>query len=788
MRTGADRGNRAGASAGNVTGAAPRVSSVDYPKRLLPAGAIEVLQDRDLPPQKDAKTQAAVEAYFGGPAIAYATQLTALAQYLTDLMPQIQSKVDKDSADLINFLSRLRVWRWCNEVYALAANDFDTADQRARVAKLVADICAVLTDPKDIAIAKGLAAHYAAAKDAQTAVLKLQVACVCTLPIYEFRAGTNTTYTQWVGAIALNPKVRGDKDVWPIPPCAAPWLTTPSSVNPIFKGNLPGLADYIPFDAYGKAEGSLQGIAVNSLPLDKRYPNVDKNILKSIIDDQAARLGQTPTLAAEGMKDWVSRAVVQDPEFQPENGWAFNTAYVLMTTLTFGLNNIGKDPKFSGNVASALPKAIAAVTKIQDAYRKSKPVVDAQGNVIKTLSIIAGTVAAVCNGVPPVPVSREYIPQAGLILPVANWNKWREEVNDLPAKGMTNLIKGFGWWKQYPDIVQTIIKSLEAHRLAGRAGEVDPKYLLLDKWTPGSPSPWPAVPAVGFREADVAAAADKFTAQAKAAMVELTPTQVEWVTQRAAVKAALTLSMMLTELGKKSKGATDEMQATLSYFAEVLYGRGMPDAPEGLKGKELLDWYDVQIAGFAKNPTPESLMGQLLAKLQSWEKTKDPQTKLEIDQLASKVARVSSRRGARRGMVVDNSTAPGGTLNLIEKSQNRLNSTNPGTVKLPDGTKAEVGVTTVESNKASATVQENKDIKTKTDTSLSYTHGSGKGLLAINELIPGSLPPEMKEQIDTNQKKTEEVVDPTVTPQSKGGSGWLLLGLAAAAFAATRKD
>lgn len=788
MLTGFDRRNHSGMLAGNAFAAAPRASSVEYPKRLLPAGAVEVLQDRDLPAQKDAKTQAAVQAYFGTPAVAYATQLTALAQYLTDLLPQLQPKVDKDSADLVRFLSRLRVWRWCNEVYSLAANDFDTPDQRARVAKLVDDICATLTDPKDIAVAKGLTAHYAEAKAAQTALLKLQVACVCNLPIFEFRvAGTNTTYTQWIGAVALNPKVRSGAGVWPIPPCAAPWLTSPTSVNPIFKGNLPGLADYLPFDSYAKAEGALQGVAVTSAPLDKRYPFVDKNILKKIVDDQAARLGQSPTMAAEGVRDWVTRAVVQDPEFRPENGWAFTAAYVMQTTLTLGLNNVGKDPKFSQKVADALPKALAAVVQIQDAYRKSKIVVDAQGNVVKTLSIIAGAVAAVCADVPPVPVEREYVAQAGLILPVANWNKWREEVNGLPAKGMSNLIKGFGWWKQSPDIVQTIIKSLEAHRLVGRAGEVDPKHLLLDKWVPGSPSPWPATPAVGFRAADVAAAAAKFSAQAQAALEGLSATQVEWVTQRAAVKAALLLSMMLTDLGKKSKSATDEMQATLSYFAEVLYGRGMPTAPEDLKGKALLDWYDEQVEGFAKNPTPDSLMGQLMAKLAAWEKTKDPQLKLEIDQLASKVARVSSRRGARRGLVVDNSAKPGGTLSLIEESQRVLNTTTPATVKLPDGSKADVGVTTVEKEKAGATVQENKDIKAQTDKSLAYTHGSGRGLLAIGDLIPGALAPEMKDQISSNQGTAENVVVQKVEA-TKGGSGWLLLGLAAAAVAATRKD
>lgn len=793
MFSGFDKHNHAGLLAGvprPKPGASQAKGSRFDVQQYLPAGSSEILDAKELPAQKDPKLAAAVAQYFGTAAVAEATTAEALAQYLEQLAPAVEPKLTKDVGDLNRFLSGLRAWVWFNEVYQLAANDFDNDEQTKKVKEAADEAVRLLTDSKDKALAAGLVELYAAAKKAQTKLMELQTKGVCEIPIYEWHGPgfTETTYTQWIGSVPLRPEVKNDKGFWPIPPCTSPWTTTPKAVNPIFKGNIPGLADYLPFDKVSGSANPLPGVVLYGAPLNKLYPQVDMQLVQKIIADQAARLKAKNTLDTTGVGDWVLRCVAQDPEFSPKVGWkevvkGIGSVYATVTTLgTYQL----VQSAFSNNKAAreAAPRAIDAVRALQEKYRNSQPVLDAVAQCNATLQAIRGSVVAVCNQIPPVPVKRTLNKQAGLILPYMSWDAWRNEIKDVPTKTIQNQIKGFGWWTDTPDIVNTIFRSLEA--FYPQATPLDKKYFLLQNWEAGQPSPWPLTAPIGFNPAFLPGVAKKTRAEADAALAKLTGTQQEWAIQRGSIKASLLLAQKLTELGKKSKSATDAMSETLSQLGDLLYGCSLPEAPTGLSGKALLAWYNEKLLNCAQNPTPDSLMGQLNVKLAQYEKTKDPAIKKEIDALAEKIGNVTSRRGSRRGKVVANTTDAGGTLPLTEQSNQALQKGKEGTVKLPDGKTVQVGATQTEKEKAQATNQTNKDIVDATKNTLGYVDGSGTALKDINTKVPGALPPVLNDQIDKNKEDVKQIVDPT--QPKKSSPPWLLLfGLGAAAVAATKK-
>lgn len=789
MFAGFNKHNHAGLLSGvpaRPVGPSSKVGNRFDPKPFLPASASEVLDTTDLPPQKDQKLAAAVANYFGTADVAAATKAEALAQYLDQLASNLDAKAGKDVGDLTRFLSGLRVWVFMNEIYQLAANDFDSDAQTSAVKGFADEMQRLLTDSKDKQLAADIVNLYTAAKKAQTDLMKVQVSGVCEIPIYEWHGPgkTETTYCQWIGGVALRPEVKSDKGAWPIPPCASPTMTTIGAVNPIFRGNIPGLADYLPFNAVGPS-----GVAIDSLPLDKRYPKIDQNLLKKIVEDQARRLSAKNTLAAEGVKDWLGRCINQDPEFNPKTSWAdwakaFGNIYVKINTL--GLYDLDSFSSKTGKLKEASKKALPAIAALQETYRNSKPVQDAQAKVAQTLNAIRGTVVAVCNQVPPVPIKRAFNSKAGLILPYRDWNAWREDVKGVPAKTMQNQIKGYGWWQDKPDIVNTILSSLQAFYPDSSPVRFTPEAMLLQNWEPGMPSPWPTKPPLGFDLKALPSVASAARKDATALLAKLAGTQQEWAKQRGSVKASLLLASKLSELGKKSQGATDAMVETLSYLGELLYGCSVPDAPSGLTGKALLDYYNAKLVECAKNPTPDSLMGQLNAKLAQYEKTKDPALKQEIDALSEKIGTVASRRGSRRGKVMSNTTDSGGTLSLTQQSDQTLKNAPPAPkVKLPDGTTVNAGATGTEQNVGQKTAQDNKDTTDKVKSTLGYVDGSGGALGVVNEKVPGALPPALVDQVNENKKNAEDIVDPA---KAKKGSPWaLLLGVGAVVAAMRNK-
>jgi hypothetical protein len=782
--------------------------------KLLPANGKEILLSSELPAAKDPELVAALKQTLGDPVVDTAIVLGALGLYLENLKPEIEAVSGKDEEAIRDFTTKLKAWPLLARVYFLACNDVDPPGQRDQVKKLVDQAVAYLSGSSAKKAAATLLDQYDKIKAAQVTYWKAQIGLSVAFDLYEFRTlGTNTTKATWRGPVPMRPETANSAGVYPLPDCFLPKQgSTDGLRNPIVWCQMPGLADYLP-------SGSYPAGGIN-LASDAYYANLFEKGLKSpdtfasdyaymVMEDQWRRLyGGTvftkykDKFVTRTVADFVNLGIQQDPEWNCNAvnwrsfGWAASLALGggalgasvgglgLMFPLQAAIAALNI-PMVNNRASEVLPQVCKVIMAAHASARKdaSSPVFAAYKAYRGEMEKMRNTIVNTCAGIPPVPVSWRVFGK--LLQPTYDFEAWLKAVSgpasfDVAASGKRFFPEyGGGFVGYVADCLQATFKGL-------RAGQND----AIAIWDPSKTfSPFPTKLLNKKQVLDqIGKALAMVQKQRDAVSSKLSPVQVAWANARAEVKGYLLLASRLLELGLKSENTTESVVDTLAEFAFQLYGVTLPNPPESMPATEYKDWYDKVLVEAAKNPSPQSLMGQILQLQAAYEKNPTPATLKKLREVQIKMGSLIARRARRRGLVLDNTLSKGGTKPLAELSKSAVQKADAASLKKVDlsaisklgtvsagasGAEKQVGATV----STGATTLENK-----TNKDLGYAYGSGS---ALTELI-GQAGLSVGDAVTDQINATKQTASDNLPKAKKKSNPLLLILLAGAAYAATK--
>ncbi len=791
--------------------------------KLLPANGKEILLSSELPAAKDPELVAALKQTLGDPAVDTAIVLGALALYLENLKPEIEAVSGKDEEALRDFATKLKAWPLLARVYFLACNDVDPPGQRDQVKKLVDQAVAYLSGSSAKKAAATLLDQYDKIKAAQVTYWKAQIGLSVAFDLYEFRTlGTNTTKATWRGPVPMRPETANSAGVYPLPDCFLPKEgSTDGLRNPIVYAQLPGLADYLPYDTYPCAGANIQNNAhfANLFAEGLTKPDMfASEYAYRIMEDQWRRLQGKPfnkdkaNFVTRTVTNFVALGVEQDPEWNPNvlNARAVSTVlgFLAAPAVTFGLattavgaavlSPLAAAGAYFGYGTSAAKKlglslrgyevlfpACDVIARAQAGARKdaSTPLAVAYKAYRSEMEKMRNTIVNTCAGLPPVPIGWRVFGK--ILQPTYDFEAWLKAVGgpasfDVAASGKRFFPEyGSGFVGYVADCLQASFKGL-------RAGQND----AIAIWDPAKTlSPFPTK-LLDKKQAlaQISKALAMVQKQRDAVSSKLSPVQVAWANARAEVKGYLLLASRLLELGLKSENTTESVVDTLAEFAFQLYGVTLPNPPADMPATGYKDWYDKVLVEAAKNPSPQSLMGQILQLQAAYEKTPDPATLKKLRELQIKMGSLIARRARRRGLVLDNTLSKGGTKPLAESAKGAVQMAGVAAFKkvdlsaIPKLGNVSAGATSAEKQVGTTVATGATTLENKANKDLGYAYGSGS---ALTELI-GQAGLSVGDAVTDQIGATKQTASDNLPKAEKKGNPLLLVLLAGAAYAATK--